>query len=127
MLNDLSYRLFGGHYSDEIFYLVKDVIPSSYDITKVFVFPKVSSLIWVSTIQIRLNIVDQSEDSNVLINIPISDYNQPYISFINPQLEQTAKTLKSQIGTQIEVKLTNQDGYEISLKDVDCNLDILLF
>lgn len=59
MLNDLSFRLFGGHYSNEVFYHIKDLIPSTEDdITKLSVFPKVSSLLCVSTIQVRLNIVD---------------------------------------------------------------------
>lgn len=125
--NNLSYKIFGGNFADEkiVVFKKRDAIADEREY--IYTFKNRSSLIWVTSVQIRLNIVDEVEDSNILINIPIMDFYQPSIGFINPQINETSKVLKSQISNQIQVYLTNQDGWEISLKDISYNIDLLLF
>lgn len=86
------------------------------------------SLIWVTSIQIRLNIVNLDEDSNVLINIPIDDYNKYYITYYNYDLINTAKKLSNTFSNgYIEVSLTQQNGYELDLRNCEYCLNILVF
>lgn len=92
-------------------------------------FPALPVLTWVSTVQLRIDLVDSSENDSILYNIPIQDFYQPYISFVNPQVEDTALTYSD--GGQdlkfIHIYLTNQDGYDIKIGNIGCFFDILLF
>lgn len=82
----------------------------------------------MTSIQIRLNIVNLDEDSNVLINIPIDDYNKYYITYYNYDLINTAKKLSNTFSNgYIEVSLTQQNGYELDLSNCEYCLNIIVF
>lgn len=123
-LKNLFYRIIGGKRENEEIILNKDEDMPIYN-HYIYTFPEVPNAIWVNSVQIRFSIVDGSEDSNIVANIPITDSTQDFISYINPQIEENAKTVSSNINTLMEVQLTNQDGYEIKMKDY--NFDIKLF
>lgn len=125
-LPGLIYRMLGGKKENEQIILTKELnmkTPNHF----IYSFPNVPNAIWVNSVQVRFNVVDATEDSNILANIPITDETQDYVSYINPQVNEIYKTVKSNISSLIEIQLTNQDGYEIKLKDLNFNFDIKLF
>lgn len=125
IMNNLSFRLFGGKEADQDLQLSCSINMS--DIVFDYTFPYVNTLQWVSALQIRFSFINGTEDSKVLYQIPIRDFTQPYISFVNPEIIASAKPLAGTLHYMVEIQITNQDGYEINLRDVVFNLDILLF
>lgn len=90
--------------------------------------PNRPSILWVNSLQIRLNIVNVEDDSNILMNIPITDFEKPYITYQNYDLANTAKRLSNSFSNGfIEVSITQQNGYEIDISNIEYCFNILLF
>lgn len=90
--------------------------------------PNRPSLLWITSLQIRLNIVNIEDDSNVLMNIPITDFEKPYVTYQNYDLANTAKRLSNLFSNGfIEVSITQQNGYEIDISNIEYCFNILLF
>lgn len=125
IMDNLTFRLFGGKEADQELQISHSI--NMNDIVFDYTFPYVNTINWISAIQIRCNYISSGEDSNVLYQIPIYDHTQPYITFTNPEIEITAKNTSSDLNNMIELQFSNQDGYELNIKDIISNIDLLLF
>lgn len=102
-----------------------DVLPYFFPFTKL---PFRPTLVWVSSISIRLDIVNIIEDSNVLENIPVTDPELPFITYQNNDILNTSKKFNSTYTNgRINIQITQQNGYELNLDNIEFNLDIVVF
>lgn len=86
------------------------------------------TLSWVSSISIRLDIVNIIEDSNVLENIPVTDPECAYITYQNNDILNTSKKFNNTYNNgQINIQITQQNGYELNLDNIEFTLDIVVF
>lgn len=86
------------------------------------------TLVWVSAVSIRLDIVNIMEDSNVLENIPISDPDCTFITYQNNDILNTSKKFNNTYcNGYITIQITQQNGYELNLDNIEFNLDIVVF
>lgn len=127
VLTNEIFRIFGGNMENEIIDIPIDQ-NSNQDIVDLnYSFKGIPSILWVTSIQVRLNIVNNNEDSNIAINIPVYDCDLPYITFQNVDPKILSKQTSNFLSGIIDVQFTNQDGYEIKIPNQGFAIDLLLY
>lgn len=130
ILTNEIFRIFGGNKENEIIELPIDpnTNQDNVDIYTInYTFTGIPSIIWVTSIQVRLSIIGNNEDSNIAINIPVYDCDLPFISYQNADPKIFSKLTANFLSGFIDVQFTNQDGYEIKLPNQGFDIDLLLF
>lgn len=130
ILTNEIFRIFGGNKENEIIELPIDpnTNQDNVDIYTInYTFTGIPSIIWVTSIQVRLSIIGNNEDSNIAINIPVYDCYLPFISYQNADPKIFSKLTANFLSGFIDVQFTNQDGYEIKLPNQGFDIDLLLF
>lgn len=90
--------------------------------------PNRPSLIWVNAISIRMDIVNIIQDSHVLENIPVVDPTAQFITYQNNDILNSSKKFNNTYNNgYIEIQITQQNGYEINLDNIEFSLDIVVF
>lgn len=90
--------------------------------------PNRPSLIWVSAINIRMDIVNIDQDSQVLDTIPVPDHSKEFIVYQNYDTFNTSKKFNNTYNNgQIEIHLTQQNGYELNLDNIEFCFNIIVF
>lgn len=104
---------------------IESIVSSAFPFTHL---PYRPTLAWVSSISIRLDIVNIIEDSNVLENIPVLDPDSIYITYQNNDILNTSKKCNTTFTNgQINIQITQQNGYELNLDNIEFTLDIVVF
>lgn len=129
---DLAYKLFGADQNSKSITMFKSTNPLQEYQEKEFYnrivqLPNQPSLTWCTFIQIRSDWVNSGENSMVLANIPVTDITSPYISFTNPQVEWTSKRMQYHEYQRMKIKITQEDGYAIDLKNISFYFEVILY
>lgn len=139
--SNLSYKYFGiskdGYY--DCFSLehntlfrpsnIKGIIQkwNEFDLPLV-IFPFRPTIIWVNSITIRMDIVNIEKDSHVLDSIPVTNPELPFITYQNYDIFNTSKKFNNTYSNgQITIQITQQNGYELNLDNIEFCLTIIVF
>lgn len=129
---DLSYKLFGVDGNSKTISMYHTEHQENAYFYKTFEnhlvqLPNQPSLIWCTFIQIRCDWVNSGENSMVLANIPITDINSEYITYTNPQVEWTAKKMQYHEYQRMNLRLSQEDGYAIDIKNIPFYFEVILY
>lgn len=139
---DLAYKYFGiskdGYYDcfniEHNTYFrpgnIKGIIPNKWlELSlPLVIFPFRPTIIWVNSITIRMDIVNIEKDSHVLDSIPVTNPELPFITYQNYDIFNTSKKFNNTYNNgQISIQITQQNGYELNLDNIEFCLSIVVF